>query len=348
MDPSDRASFSPRSIDQTFRRARALRRAGSSSRRANVRSRSRFAPRSAGRLRRVRQPVESASRSRRGSGSSSRRDRRGPRLPTVAGLEVLLDRADARAGFTSRATASTKAGGSAARTSRDDLASEGTWHALDGELRDPLARDTAAHRSEPCGGIGPPGLESFVVDGAASVASTRPQPVVIRPPKRWVGFGLRELWRFRELLVFLAWRDLKVRYKQTILGVAWAVLQPLLYTLVATLLFKRLLGVYSAAGPTSSCARRLRLLAPVRERGHARVQQPRRQRVARDQGLLPAAARAARDDRRDRVDLALSTGLLLSSWPRYGSSRTRARLGRHPRVLVAAPPRSVSGRGSQR
>lgn len=86
------------------------------------------------------------------------------------------------------------------------------------------------------------------MDGAASVASTRPQPVVIRPPKRWVGFGLSELWRFRELLVFLAWRDLKVRYKQTILGVAWAVLQPLLYTLVATLLFKRLLGVYSV-GP---------------------------------------------------------------------------------------------------
>ena len=86
------------------------------------------------------------------------------------------------------------------------------------------------------------------MDGAASVASTRPQPVVIRPPKRWVGFGLRELWRFRELLVFLAWRDLKVRYKQTILGVAWAILQPLLYTLVATLLFKRLLGVYSV-GP---------------------------------------------------------------------------------------------------
>ena len=86
------------------------------------------------------------------------------------------------------------------------------------------------------------------MDGAASVASTRPQPVVIRPPKRWVGFGLSELWRFRELLAFLAWRDLKVRYKQTILGVAWAVLQPLLYTLVATLLFKRLLGVYSA-GP---------------------------------------------------------------------------------------------------
>ncbi len=86
------------------------------------------------------------------------------------------------------------------------------------------------------------------MDGAASVASTRPQPVVIRPPKRWVGFGLRELWRFRELLLFFAWRDLKVRYKQTILGVAWAVLQPLLYTLVATLLFKRLLGVYTV-GP---------------------------------------------------------------------------------------------------
>jgi lipopolysaccharide transport system permease protein len=86
------------------------------------------------------------------------------------------------------------------------------------------------------------------VDGAAELAPARPQPVVIRPPSRWVGVGLRELWRFRELLVFLAWRDLKVRYKQTLLGVVWAVLQPLLYTLVATLLFKRLLGVYSV-GP---------------------------------------------------------------------------------------------------
>ena len=63
-----------------------------------------------------------------------------------------------------------------------------------------------------------------------------------------MGFGLRELWRFRELLVFLAWRDLKVRYKQTLLGVVWAVLQPLLYTFVATLIFKRLLDVYSV-GP---------------------------------------------------------------------------------------------------
>jgi lipopolysaccharide transport system permease protein len=86
------------------------------------------------------------------------------------------------------------------------------------------------------------------VHGAASVASTRPQPVVIRPPKRWVGFGLRELWRFRELLLFFAWRDLKVRYKQTILGVVWALLQPLLYTFVATLLFKRLLDVFTV-GP---------------------------------------------------------------------------------------------------
>src|SRR3954463_3646625 len=50
----------------------------------------------------------------------------------------------------------------------------------------------------------------------------------------------RELWRYRELFYFLAWRDVKVRYKQTTLGIAWAVLQPLLTMAVFTLLFGRL------------------------------------------------------------------------------------------------------------
>lgn len=56
------------------------------------------------------------------------------------------------------------------------------------------------------------------------------------------GFGLirvdwRELWEHRELLYFLVWRDLKVRYKQTVLGVAWAIIQPVLTTLVYTVIF---------------------------------------------------------------------------------------------------------------
>src|SRR5687768_17334658 len=55
--------------------------------------------------------------------------------------------------------------------------------------------------------------------------------VVIEPSHSWVALSLRELWNQRELLYFLTWRDIKVRYKQTALGAAWAVLQPLAQTL---------------------------------------------------------------------------------------------------------------------
>jgi lipopolysaccharide transport system permease protein len=57
-----------------------------------------------------------------------------------------------------------------------------------------------------------------------------------------------ELWRYRELFFFLAWRDLKVRYKQTTIGVAWAVIRPLLVTVIFVVLFGRLAGLPSPAG----------------------------------------------------------------------------------------------------
>jgi lipopolysaccharide transport system permease protein len=56
----------------------------------------------------------------------------------------------------------------------------------------------------------------------------------------WVSLGLRELWQYRELLSFLVWRDLKVRYKQTALGVAWAIIQPVLSMVIFSLFFGRL------------------------------------------------------------------------------------------------------------
>ncbi|MCE5308745.1 MAG: ABC transporter permease [Acidobacteriales bacterium] len=62
----------------------------------------------------------------------------------------------------------------------------------------------------------------------------------IEPSKGWVSLKLRELWQFRELLYFLTWRDIKVRYKQTALGAAWAILQPLLTMLIFSLFFGRL------------------------------------------------------------------------------------------------------------
>jgi len=84
---------------------------------------------------------------------------------------------------------------------------------------------------------------------ASNVTIGRVEPVVIRPPSRWTGIGAAELWRFRELLFFFAWRDLKVRYKQTFLGVTWAVLQPVMYMVVFTLFFGRIANLYSEGKP---------------------------------------------------------------------------------------------------
>ena len=62
----------------------------------------------------------------------------------------------------------------------------------------------------------------------------------IDPPAHWASLDLRELWEYRELLYFLVWRDVKVRYKQTALGAAWAIIQPLFMMAVFSLFFGRL------------------------------------------------------------------------------------------------------------
>jgi len=72
--------------------------------------------------------------------------------------------------------------------------------------------------------------------------------VVIEPSKSWVALNLRDLWAYRELVYFLTWRDVKVRYKQTALGVLWAILQPLLTMLISTLIFGRLGGFDARTG----------------------------------------------------------------------------------------------------
>jgi lipopolysaccharide transport system permease protein len=64
--------------------------------------------------------------------------------------------------------------------------------------------------------------------------------LVIEPSSGWIALRLDELWRYRELLYFLVWREIKIRYKQTVLGVAWALLQPLFTMLVFSLFFGRL------------------------------------------------------------------------------------------------------------
>ena len=62
------------------------------------------------------------------------------------------------------------------------------------------------------------------------------------PPKSWASLDLREVWAYRELLYFLSWRDLKVRYKQTIMGALWVIIQPLFTMLVFSVFFSKLVG----------------------------------------------------------------------------------------------------------
>src|SRR5260370_319404 len=86
----------------------------------------------------------------------------------------------------------------------------------------------------------------------APAAALQPAPIhrtIIEPPRGWQLINLRELWRYRELLFFLAWRDVKVRYKQTALGAAWAVLQPAMMMVVFSICFGRLAGVSTGGVP---------------------------------------------------------------------------------------------------
>lgn len=78
-----------------------------------------------------------------------------------------------------------------------------------------------------------------------TAASIKPFHIHIEPSKGWVSFNLRELWKYRELLYFLAWRDVKVRYKQTVLGAAWAIIQPFFTMIVFSLFFGYLAKVPS-------------------------------------------------------------------------------------------------------
>lgn len=71
----------------------------------------------------------------------------------------------------------------------------------------------------------------------------------IRPSSGWRLLDLSELWTYRELIYFLAWRDVKVRYKQTAIGVCWALLQPVAMLVVFSLLFGRLAGISSGNVP---------------------------------------------------------------------------------------------------
>lgn len=84
---------------------------------------------------------------------------------------------------------------------------------------------------------------------AIATPDDRVPTIVIQPVAGWTSLGLADIWAYRELLYFLVWRDVKVRYKQTLLGVAWAILQPLLTMVVFTIFFGRLANVGSEGLP---------------------------------------------------------------------------------------------------
>jgi len=85
---------------------------------------------------------------------------------------------------------------------------------------------------------------SATIDGA-----TAPQILRLVPTTGWVQLGLSDLWSYRELLFFLTWRDIKVRYKQTIMGAAWAIIQPFFTMVVFSLFFGRLAKIPSDGLP---------------------------------------------------------------------------------------------------
>lgn len=84
---------------------------------------------------------------------------------------------------------------------------------------------------------------------AEAKTNSASQVVTLSPSKGWLGIDLRELWHYRELIYFLTWRDIKVRYKQATLGIAWAILQPMLTTAITSVVFGYLLKVDSGSLP---------------------------------------------------------------------------------------------------
>jgi len=80
-------------------------------------------------------------------------------------------------------------------------------------------------------------------------SSASPPVLMIRPSQGWVAIKFRELWKYRELIYFFVWRDIKVRYKQTVLGAAWAIIQPVCTMIVFSIFFGRLAKVPSDGIP---------------------------------------------------------------------------------------------------
>lgn len=114
----------------------------------------------------------------------------------------------------------------------------------------PVRRDEQA-----CPAVSPARGLGFVPEGNTVAAALSPGPdsdiavTTIAPRRGWRAIDLTELWRAREMFLFLVWRDVKVRYKQTVIGAAWAILQPLTSMIIFSLIFGRVAGIPSDGVP---------------------------------------------------------------------------------------------------
>jgi lipopolysaccharide transport system permease protein len=93
-------------------------------------------------------------------------------------------------------------------------------------------------------------LDSRTTESISQAAHAKHmRTIIVQPTHGWSTLGLREMWQYRELLYFMIWRDIKVRYKQTALGAAWAIIQPFFTMVVFSLFFGRLAGIPSEGVP---------------------------------------------------------------------------------------------------
>ena len=128
-------------------------------------------------------------------------------------------------------------------------------------------------------------------------AAEQSLPIIkIEPAKGWIALDLPALWEYRELLYFLTWRDIKVRYKQTVLGASWAILQPLFTMVVFSLFFGKLAQAPSDDIPCPIFS--YAALAVLRQRAEPIVQQHGGQRQSHRKGRydrqLPSLENASR------------------------------------------------------
>jgi lipopolysaccharide transport system permease protein len=89
----------------------------------------------------------------------------------------------------------------------------------------------------------------MVTPSKVPVSNPNPIKIHIEPSRGWVAIELRELWKYREMIYFLTWRDVKVRYKQTVLGATWAIIQPVFNMIIFSVIFGRLAQLDSEGIP---------------------------------------------------------------------------------------------------